>query len=187
MAKTVLSNNIIGKEYPSIAYKVSKRRLIAFAKANEEVNPIYYEEQIAKDNSYTLISPVNLTKSERNWLRNSSKKDITRWVESIIKTSEKMLSQGLVKNLAKDQLRESALFQLSDLQGNKAAKTIGSKLISNVLHGKSNLRHDTGRSQQLLEELITIAVMMSDSFLSSKKTKGSSVSCFIPNLIFSFS
>ena len=43
MGKTVLSNNIIGKEYPSIAYKVSKRRLIAFAKATEEVNPIYYD------------------------------------------------------------------------------------------------------------------------------------------------
>ena len=55
MANTVLSNNIIGKEYPSIAYKVSKRRLIAFAKATEEVNPIYYDEQIAKENGYTTI------------------------------------------------------------------------------------------------------------------------------------
>ena len=55
MVKTVLSNNIIGKEYPSIAYKVSKRRLIAFAKAIEEVNPIYYDEQIAKENGYTTI------------------------------------------------------------------------------------------------------------------------------------
>ena len=55
MVKTVLSNNIIGKEYPSIAYKVSKRRLIAFAKATEEVNPIYYDEQIAKENGFTTI------------------------------------------------------------------------------------------------------------------------------------
>ena len=58
MGKTVLSNNIIGKEYPSIAYKVSKRRLIAFAKATEEVNLIYYDEQIAKENGYkTIIAP----------------------------------------------------------------------------------------------------------------------------------
>ena len=58
MEKTVLNKNIIGKEYPSIAYKVSKRRLIAFAKATEEVNLIYYDEQIAKENGYkTIIAP----------------------------------------------------------------------------------------------------------------------------------
>tara|TARA_B100001142_G_scaffold137944_1_gene139462 strand:- start:1307 stop:1756 length:450 start_codon:yes stop_codon:yes gene_type:complete len=56
--KTILNKNIIGKEYPSITYNVSKRRLIEFAKATEEVNPIYYDERIAKENGYpTIIAP----------------------------------------------------------------------------------------------------------------------------------
>ena len=58
MEKTILNKNIIGKEYPSITYNVSKRRLIEFAKATEEVNPIYYDERIAKENGYpTIIAP----------------------------------------------------------------------------------------------------------------------------------
>ena len=66
-----------------------------------------------------------------------------------------MLSQGLVKNLAAYHLKESAYLQLSDLEAKTPAKSLGSKIISTSLYGKSNLRHDPGRSQQLLEELIT--------------------------------
>ena len=64
------------------------------------------------------------------------------------------LCKGLIKNLAQDQLNESAYLQLNVFnEYQEPPKTIGSKLIANTFHGKSNLKHDPYRSQKLLEEL----------------------------------
>ncbi|KGG15457.1 MULTISPECIES: HDIG domain-containing metalloprotein [unclassified Prochlorococcus] len=112
-------------------------------------------ELLAKTNDSDRIGPINLTSQERLWLSNQSRKRWNVWTKEIISVSEKMLSQGLVKTLALDQLKESAFIQLSNFEDSSPAKSIGSKLISNTLQGKSNLKHDPGRSQQLLEELIT--------------------------------
>jgi len=58
MEKPYSDKNLIGKEYPIITYQVKKEMLIAFAKATEQVDPIYYNEKAAKENGHpTIIAP----------------------------------------------------------------------------------------------------------------------------------
>ncbi|AAQ00176.1 hypothetical protein EV11_1267 [Prochlorococcus sp. SS52] len=119
------------------------------------IDQLYELEQVARSNDSDRLGPVNLTKRERQWITSQSVQNRSKWREEIINASEKMLSQGLIKTLAHDQLEKSSSRQLSSLAGENPAKTLGSKLITNAFHGKSNLRHDPSRSQKLLEELIT--------------------------------
>ncbi len=112
-------------------------------------------ELVAESNDSDRIGPINLSIQERNWITIQSKEKRNLWNKEIISLAERMLSQGIIKTLANDQLRESASLHLSRSETENPAITIGSKLIANTFYGKSNLRHDPGRSQQLLEELIT--------------------------------
>ena len=112
-------------------------------------------ELVAESNDSDRIGPVNLSVQERNWITIQSKAKRNLWNKEIISLAERMLSQGIIKTLANDQLIESASLHLSRSEIETPAITIGSKLIANTFYGKSNLRHDPGRSQQLLEELIT--------------------------------
>ena len=112
-------------------------------------------ELVAESNDSDRIGPINLSIQERNWITIQSKAKRNVWNKEIISLAERMLSQGIIKTLANDQLIESASFHLSRSEIENPAITIGSKLIANTFYGKSNLRHDPGRSQQLLEELIT--------------------------------
>ncbi len=110
---------------------------------------------VAETNNSDRIGPVNLSAKEREWITSQSKEKRNIWNKEIISLSERMLSQGLIKSLAQDQLNKSAFLQLTNSDVETPAATLGSKLISSTFYGKSNLRHDSGRSQQLLEELIT--------------------------------
>ncbi len=110
---------------------------------------------VAESNQSGRIGPINLSNQERNWITRQSREKINIWNQEVISLAERMLSQGLIKTLAHDQLKESALLQLSRLNIDTPARTLGSKLIANTFYSQSNLRHDPGRSQQLLEELIT--------------------------------
>ena len=112
-------------------------------------------ELVAESNDSDRIGPINLSIQERNWITIQSKAKRNRWNKEIISLAERMLSQGIIKTLANDQLIESASLHLSRSEIENPAITIGSKLIANTFYGKSNLRHDPSRSQQLLEELIT--------------------------------
>ena len=112
-------------------------------------------ELLAESEDFNQIGPINLTSNEKFWIKSQTKELRNKWGEAIIQVSERILRQGLVKNLAKDQLRSSAYFQLSNTTYALPAKTLGRKLIANTFYGKSNLRLDPRRSQQLLEELIT--------------------------------
>ena len=112
-------------------------------------------ELVAESNDSDRIGPINLSIQERNWITIQSKAKRNVWNKEIISLAERMLSQGIIKTLANDQLIESASFHLSRSEIENPAITIGSKLIANTFYGKSNLRHDPSRSQQLLEELIT--------------------------------
>ena len=112
-------------------------------------------ELVAESNDSDRIGPINLSIQERNWITIQSKAKRNVWNKEIISLAERMLSQGIIKTLANDQLIESASLHLSRSEIENPAITIGSKLIANTFYGKSNLRHDPGRSQQLLEELIT--------------------------------
>ncbi len=113
-------------------------------------------ELVAKSKNAGRIGPVNLTNKEQAWLSSSSKKTVTVWEKTIEVAANRMLSQGLINTLARDQLQNAASIQLSDIynQGTPPL-TLGSKLISNTFYGRSNLRTDPARSQRLLEELVT--------------------------------
>ncbi len=113
-------------------------------------------ELVARSNEAARISPINLTPKEKKWLSRRSDSTRKSWEKIIKTTSKKMLSQGLVKTLALDQLKEASFLQLSALGDQEnPSRSLGSKLIANVFHGNSNLRMDRAKSQQLLEELIT--------------------------------
>ncbi len=113
-------------------------------------------ELVASSNDASRIGPVNLTKDEQVWLTKNSPKSRIIWNINITKTSERMLSQGLINSLALDQLQEASSLQLAHLYASEdPARTLGSKLLANAFYGKSNLRVDPTRSQKLIEELIT--------------------------------
>ncbi len=113
-------------------------------------------ELVAISEDADRIGPVNLNKQERNWLTKRSKSSRKKWERDVKQASERMLSQGLIKTLAFDQLKDAASLHLSLLgESESPARSLGSKLITNTFHGKSNLRMDPARSQRLLEELIT--------------------------------
>jgi len=58
MKKSVLNKKLIGKQYPAITYKIKKDMLVSFAKATEQVNPIFFDEQIAKEKGHpTIVAP----------------------------------------------------------------------------------------------------------------------------------
>ncbi len=98
---------------------------------------------------------IKLTNSEKEWLTSSTKSERQNWEKEIKEATKKMLSQGIIKTLALDQLNEAALLQLTNL-GEKSApkRSIGSKLIANTFYRKSNLKIDAIKTTQLLEEII---------------------------------
>ncbi len=112
-------------------------------------------ELLVENNDFNQIGPFNLTSEERLWIKSQTAESRKQWGKEIIRVSKGILRQGLIKNLAKDQLKASAYFQLSSINFEPPARTLGSKLIANTFSGKDNLRYDPSRSQQLLEELIT--------------------------------
>ena len=99
---------------------------------------------------------ISLNNEEKYWLLNRRERVKEKWDQELILASERMLSQGLIKTLAFDQLQQSAALQLYQLgEKNSPAVSIGSKLIAKTFQGKSNLRHDPAKSQKLFEEQIT--------------------------------
>ena len=111
-------------------------------------------EQVANKGETDRIGPVNLTKKEQKWLISRTKSSKINWVKEVKISADRMLSQGLVKSIGFDQLREASSLQLSKL-GTKESppRTLGSKLIAKTFHGRSNLTKDSVL-QGLLEDTI---------------------------------
>tara|TARA_Y100001968_G_scaffold326868_1_gene370777 strand:- start:287 stop:2296 length:2010 start_codon:yes stop_codon:yes gene_type:complete len=118
-------------------------------------------EQLKDLETYTKANDlgrvfISLTNEEKNWLLNRNEGSNKEWDEEILTVSKRMLSQGLIKTLAIDQLQQSAALQLNKIgEKNSPAVSIGSKLIAKTFQGNSNLRHDSAKSQKLFEEQIT--------------------------------
>ena len=118
----------------------------------EQINDI---KTHARNNEIERIS-INLSKKEIEWLSTQSDENQNKWLKEITLLSKRMLSQGLVKNLAIDELKKSADLQLSILYKERNPRiSIGSKIIAKTFNGETNLRHDPIRSQKLFEEQIT--------------------------------
>ena len=129
----------------------------------EETNKLQakLQEQIKEIETYTKSNQLDrigfkLTANERIWLINRSSEEKTKWEKDLIVVAKRMLSQGIVKTLASDQLRTSASYQLEVFNKlSSPQNTIASKLIASAYKGHTNLRHDPTRSQKLFEEQIS--------------------------------
>jgi putative nucleotidyltransferase with HDIG domain len=113
-------------------------------------------ERVARSDDAERIGPVNLNDTEQQWLTARSQLERKRWDMALRRAANRMLSQGIVNTLAIEQLRQAASLQLADLgPAETPQRTLGSKLLASSFQGASNLRTDPGRSQRLIEELIT--------------------------------
>ena len=55
----MLDQNLIGKTYPEIVFSVEKQRLKFFAKATQQTDPIYFDEDFAKTKGYrSILAPL---------------------------------------------------------------------------------------------------------------------------------
>ena len=92
-------------------------------------------ERVARSDDADRIGPVNLSTKEQQWLEERSAEERLRWDMALRRALERMLSQGLVKNLAEEQLRQATSLQLEALGTAEApSRTLGSKLLTK--HGQ---------------------------------------------------
>tara|TARA_B110000116_G_scaffold41467_1_gene33812 strand:+ start:1880 stop:2323 length:444 start_codon:yes stop_codon:yes gene_type:complete len=55
----MLDQSLIGKTYPKIIFLVEKQRLKFFAKATQQSDPLYFDEDFAKRNGHpTILAPI---------------------------------------------------------------------------------------------------------------------------------
>ncbi len=113
--------------------------------------------QLRKSRNNRILENINnldLTDLEKRWLIKVSNNEFLEWEEEIKKASKKMLSQGIINTLALDHLNEASSLQLIDL-GIKDSpnRSIGTKILSNSFYQKSNLKIDTLKTNNLLENL----------------------------------
>ena len=55
----MLDRNLIGKTYPEILFSVEKQRLKFFAKATLQSDPVYFDENFAKNNGHpSILAPL---------------------------------------------------------------------------------------------------------------------------------
>ncbi|WP_320674815.1 HDIG domain-containing metalloprotein [Prochlorococcus sp. MIT 1341] len=113
-------------------------------------------ELVALSSEGDRIGPVNLNLQEQKWLSQRTQEARNIWEIKIREGAERMLSQGLVNTLAKEQLLKAVSMQLWDIGAPESpSRTLGSKLLASTFQGTSNLRTDAIKSQKLLEDLIT--------------------------------
>ena len=106
-------------------------------------------------NSEVGLNKINLSKSEKSWLMNVSKREWENWEVEIKKATKKMLSQGIINTLAFDQLNEASSMQLVDLGVKDSPnRSLGAKVLSSSFHQKSNLKVDYSKTNILLSKLI---------------------------------
>lgn len=113
-------------------------------------------QQITDSRQGARVGPVNLTAAEQVWLERRTDQQRLAWDQQVRDTAERMLSQGLVRSLAVDQLRQAAALQLQIKPVTTApARSLAVKVLVSSLQGSSNLRTDPNLSKQLIEEQLT--------------------------------
>ncbi len=99
------------------------------------------------------VAPIDINPQERAWLRRSSRRQLLRWEQELRQAQSRMLRQGVVGNVARQQLVKAARHQLEGMQEPELG--LGARLIANSLQGRTNLRIDPALSQRMLEDLLT--------------------------------
>jgi putative nucleotidyltransferase with HDIG domain len=110
--------------------------------------------------SAARVGPVNMSRAEQQWLSQRRAQEHLDWDSAVRQAATRMLSQGLVSNLAVNQLRQAAKVQLGQAAiTNPAARSLATKVLASTLRGSSNLRTDPNLSKQLIEEQLTKQVI----------------------------
>ena len=117
-------------------------------------------QQVAMSGSAARVGPVNMSRAEQQWLSQRRAQEHLDWDSAVRQAATRMLSQGLVSNLAVNQLRQAANVQLGQAaMTNPAARSLATKVLASTLRGSSNLRTDPNLSKQLIEEQLTKQVI----------------------------
>ena len=117
-------------------------------------------QQVAMSGSAARVGPVNMSRAEQQWLSQRRAQEHLDWDSAVRQAATRMLSQGLVSNLAVTQLRQAAKVQLGQAAiTNPAARSLATKVLASTLRGSSNLRTDPNLSKQLIEEQLTKQVI----------------------------
>jgi putative nucleotidyltransferase with HDIG domain len=117
-------------------------------------------QQVAMSGSAARVGPVNMSPAEQQWLIQRTAQEHLAWDAAVRQAATRMLSQGLVSNLAVTQLRQAAKVQLGEAAiTDPAARSLATKVLASTLRGSSNLRTDPNLSKQLIEEQLTKQVI----------------------------
>ncbi|ABB25704.1 metal dependent phosphohydrolase [Synechococcus sp. CC9902] len=117
-------------------------------------------QQVAMSGSAARVGPVNMSRAEQQWLTQRTAQEHLAWDSAVRQAATRMLSQGLVSNLAVNQLRQAAKVQLGESAiTDPAARSLATKVLASTLRGSSNLRTDPNLSKQLIEEQLTKQVI----------------------------
>jgi putative nucleotidyltransferase with HDIG domain len=99
------------------------------------------------------VDPLNMTPEERLWLSSLSPGQLVAWQRAVRQAQLRMLSQGIVANVADAPLLQAASLQLEDQPAE--GRSLGSRLVAGTLQGRSNLRGDAFLSQRRIEQLVS--------------------------------
>ena len=90
-------------------------------------------QEVTNTGSGDRIGPVNLSDREKRWLERRSEGVHLDWDKAVRSTADRMLSQGLVSNLAIEQLRKAADQQLKAVALQpEAARTLAGKVLTSA-------------------------------------------------------
>ena len=104
-------------------------------------------------NGQPKLDSLNLRREERLWLASLRPPALMAWEQAVQQAQRRMLSQGVVANLAEHTLLKAAKLQLED-QG-AAAQSLGSRLVVTSLRSSTNLRDDPFLSQRRIADLVS--------------------------------
>ena len=99
------------------------------------------------------VAPLELKPIERQWLSDLPGSELSQWQQQLSQAQRRMLQQGIVGSVARQQLEQAALLQLESLP--EPGRRIGARLLAGNLQGRSNLRIDAALTQRLIEDLLT--------------------------------
>ena len=99
------------------------------------------------------INALNLTAEESRWLAGQTPAQLIAWETAVRQAQLGMLTQGVVASLADEPLRSAANLHLDDLAA--PARSLGSRLVAEVLQGRTNLRTDALLTQRRIEQIVT--------------------------------
>jgi len=99
------------------------------------------------------INALNLTAEESRWLEGQTPAQLIAWETAVRQAQLRMLTQGVVASLADESLRSAANLHLEGQP--TPARGLGSRLVAEVLQGRTNLRTDALLSQRRIEQIVT--------------------------------